>query len=145
MQLSVTPMDCSTPDFPVLHISQSLLNSYPLSWGYQPTISCSILFLPSVFPSIWVFSKELALCIRWPKNLSFSISPFSECAELISLGIDWFEFLKDWLIWFPCCPRNSQVSSPVSQLESINSSVLNLHYDPNLISIYDSWKNPNFD
>ena len=52
------PMDRSTPDFPVLHISQSLLNSYPLSWGYHPTISCSVTPFSSYpfFPSIWVFS-----------------------------------------------------------------------------------------
>ena len=48
--------------------------------------------LPSVFPSIRVFSNELALHIRWPKywSLSFSISPFNEHSGLISFRIDWF-------------------------------------------------------
>ena len=49
--------------------------------------------LPSVFPSIRVFSKELALCIRWPKYWSFSISPSNEYSGLISFRIDWFDLL----------------------------------------------------
>ena len=52
-----------------------------------------LLLLPSIFPSIRVFSNELALCIRWPKywNFSFSISPSNECLGLISYRIDWFD------------------------------------------------------
>ena len=57
------------------------------------------LFLPSVFPSIMVFSSESALRIRWPNHWGLSISPFHEYSGLISL---------DWLVWFPCCPRDSQ-------------------------------------
>ena len=51
--------------------------------------------LPSIFPSIRVFSKELALCTRWPKywNFSFGISPFSEPSGLISFRIDWLDLL----------------------------------------------------
>ena len=54
-----------------------------------------LLLLPSVFPSIMVFSNESALCIRWPKYLSFSfnISPSSEYSGLISFRIDWFDLL----------------------------------------------------
>ena len=53
------------------------------------------LLLPSIFPSIRVFSNKLALCIRWPKywSLSFSISPSNECSGLISFRSDWFDFL----------------------------------------------------
>ena len=47
-------------------------------------LCCPLLLLPSVFPNIRVFSKELGLCIRWPKYWSFSISPSSECSELIA-------------------------------------------------------------
>ena len=56
---------------------------------------CSLLLLPSIFPSIRVFSSESALCIRWPKywNLSFSISPSNEYSGLISFRIDWFDLL----------------------------------------------------
>ena len=59
-------------------------------------IFCRPLFLlPSVFPSIRVFSSESALCIRWPKywSFSFSISPSNEYSGLISFRIDWFDLL----------------------------------------------------
>ena len=54
-----------------------------------------LLLLPSVFPSIRVFSKESALHIRWPKywSFSFSISPFNEYSGLISFRIDWLNLL----------------------------------------------------
>ena len=54
-----------------------------------------LLLLPSIFPSIRVFSNKLALCIRWPNywSFSFSISPSNECSQLISFRIDWFDFL----------------------------------------------------
>ena len=54
-----------------------------------------LLLLPLVFPSIRVFSNELAVCIRWPKywSFSFSISPSKEYSGLISFGIDWFDLL----------------------------------------------------
>ena len=49
--------------------------------------------LPSIFPSIKVFSNESALCIRWPEDWSFSISPSNEYSRLISFKIDWFDLL----------------------------------------------------
>ena len=54
-----------------------------------------LLLLPSIFPSIRVFSNELALCIRWPKywSFSFSISPSNEYSGLISFRMDWFDLL----------------------------------------------------
>ena len=56
--------------------------------------SCPLL-LPSIFPSIRVFSSESVLCIRWPKywSFSFSISPFSEYSGLISFRMDWLDLL----------------------------------------------------
>ena len=56
-------------------------------------LRCSLLLLPSIFPSIRVFSNELALHIRWPKFWSFSISPSNEYSKLISFGIDCFDLL----------------------------------------------------
>ena len=58
-------------------------------------ILCRLLLLPSIFPSIRVFSNESGLCIRWPKywSFSFSISPSNEYSGLISLRIDWFDLL----------------------------------------------------
>ena len=55
-----------------------------------------LLLLPSIFPSIKVFSNESALHIRWPKywSFSFSISPSDEYSELISFRTDWFDFLQ---------------------------------------------------
>ena len=58
-------------------------------------LCCPLLFLPSIFPNIRVFSNESALRIMWPKywSFSFSISPSSEYSGLISFRIDWFDFL----------------------------------------------------
>ena len=59
------------------------------------TLCHPFLFLPSIFPSIWVFPNESVLCIRWPKywSFSFSISPSNEYSGLISFRIDWFDLL----------------------------------------------------
>ena len=58
-------------------------------------ILCRLLLLPSIFPSIRVFSNESVLCIRWPEywSFSFSISPSNEYLGLISLRIDWLDLL----------------------------------------------------
>ena len=55
------------------------------------------LLLPSIFPSIRVFSNESVLCIRWPKYWSFSISLSNEYSGLISFRIDWFDLLAGTL------------------------------------------------
>ena len=56
---------------------------------------CHLLFLPSIFPSIRIFSNESVLCIRWPKywSFSFSIGPFNEYSGLISFRIGWYDIL----------------------------------------------------
>ena len=54
-------------------------------------LCCSLLLLPSIFPSITVLSSESALCIRWPKYWSFSFSPSNEYLGLISFWIEWFD------------------------------------------------------
>ena len=76
-------------------VSQSLLKlmSIELVMPSNHLILCHPLLLPSIFPSIRVFSSELALHISWPKYWSFSISPFSEYSELTSFRIDWFDLL----------------------------------------------------
>ena len=74
-------MDCSMPGFPVLSISWTLLKFMSIKsvmLSNQLILCHHLLLLPSVFPSIRVFSSELALHIRWPKYWSFSISPSSE-------------------------------------------------------------------
>ena len=56
-------------------------------------LCCPLLLLPLIFPSIRVFVNELALCIRWPKYWSFSISPSNEYSGLISFRMDWLDLL----------------------------------------------------
>ena len=54
---------------------------------------CTLLLLPSIFPSIRVYSNESVLCIRWPKYCSFSISPSNEYSGMISFRMDWLDLL----------------------------------------------------
>ena len=90
------PMDCSTPGFPVLHQLPTLLKLMSIK-SVMPSnhlILCHpLLLLPSIFPSITVFSNESALPIRWAKywSFSFSLRPFDECSRLISFKIDWLD------------------------------------------------------
>ena len=56
-------------------------------------LCCHLLFLPLIFPSIRVFSNELAILIRWSKYWSFSINPFDEYSRLISFKFDWFDVI----------------------------------------------------
>ena len=91
--------------------------------------------LPTIFPSIRVFSNESALHIRWPKYWSFSISPSNEYSGLFFFRIDWFDLLTF---------QGTLKSSPTPQLESINSSALSHLYCPALRSLYDYWKNHGF-
>ena len=112
-------------------------NSCRLSQWCHPAISscCPLLLLPSIFPSIRVFSDELALRIRWTKywSFSFNLRPSNEHSGLISFRMDWLDLLA--------VPRDSQESSPTSQLKSINSSAISFLYSPALTSIHDHWKN----
>ena len=57
-------------------------------------LCCPLLLLPSIFPSIRVFSKELVLHVRWPKYWSFSIRPSNDYSGLISFRVDWFDLLE---------------------------------------------------
>ena len=122
-------------------ISQSLLKLMSIeSWCHQPSQPLSpLLILPSVFPSIRVFSNELAFCIRWPKywSFSFSISPSSAYSGLNSLRLQWFDLLL--VQW------DSQESSLASQFESNSSLALSLLCRPTFTSLHDCWKNRNFD
>ena len=95
--LSVTPWTVAHQTSLTFTVSQSLLKfrSTESMMPSNPLTLCHSLFLPSILPSIRVFSNELALCIRWPKywSFSFSISPSSEYSALITFRIDWFELL----------------------------------------------------
>ena len=94
------PVDCSTPDFPVHHqlleLAQGVVISIESVMPSNHPIPCRpLLLLPSVFPSIRVFSNESALRIKWPKywSFSFKISPSNEHPGLISFWMDWLDLL----------------------------------------------------
>ena len=91
-------MDCSMPGFPSITNSRSLLKLMSIKsvMPFNHLILCRPLhLLPSIFPSIRVFSSELVLHIRWPKfwSFSFSISPSNEYSRLISFRMDWLDLL----------------------------------------------------
>ena len=90
------PTLCSTPGSLSFTISQSLLKLMSIELVMPSNhliLCCPLLFLPSIFPSIRVFSNDLALDIRWPKYWSFSINPSNEYSGLISFRMDWFGLL----------------------------------------------------
>ena len=96
--------DSATPWTAACQTSLSITNSWNLLKlmsikSVMPSnhlILCRpLLLLPSIFPSIRVFSNESALCIRWPRywSFSFSISPFKEYSGLISFRMEWLDLL----------------------------------------------------
>ena len=117
-------------------------NSYSLSpWCYLTISSCHpLLLLPSIFPSIRIFSNESALHIRWPKywSFSFNISPYNEYSGLISFRMDWLDLLA-------VQGTDSYECSPTPQFKSKDYLVLSFLYSPTLTSIHDHWKNHSFD
>ena len=88
-------IDCSLPGFPVHHQLLELAQVHVHRVGDAIQPSHPLIFLPSVFPSIRVFSNESFLHIRWPKywSFSFNISLSNEYSGLISFTIDWFDLL----------------------------------------------------
>ena len=93
-----TPWTAAHQDSLSFIITWSLLKlmSTELVMPFNHLILCyTLLLLPSVFPSIWIFSNKSTLCIRWPKywGFSFSISPSNEYSGLISFRIDWLDLL----------------------------------------------------
>ena len=97
-----------------------------------------LLLLPSIFPSIRVFSNESALCMRWPKywSFGFNISPSDEHSGPISFRMDWLDLLALQGI--------SRVFSNMTA-QNIDSLALSFLYGPILTSIHDYWKNHSFD
>ena len=90
------PKNCSTSGLHVLrgHPEFTQTHVHWLSDAIQPSYHlCPLLLLPSIIPSISVFSNDLPFCISWPNYWSFSISPSSEYLELIFFKIDLFDHL----------------------------------------------------
>ena len=136
-------MDCSTPGFPVLHYPRVCSNSYEFGLMCQTPLLCQmmpsnhlilchpLLLLPSIFPSIRVFSNESALLKRWPKywSFSFSISPSKDIQGWFSLGLTGLVSLQS--------KRLSAKVFSEPQFKSISSSVLSLLYGSTLTSVHD--------
>ena len=140
-QLFVTPWTAACQAPLSSTVSRSLLKFVSVE-SVMPSnhliLCCPRLLLPSIIPSIRVFSNESALYIRWPKywSFSFSISPSNEYSGLISFKIDCFDLLA---------VQGTQESSPTPQFKSINSLVLSFLHSPSLTSIHDHWKNHSLD
>ena len=94
-----------------------------------------LLFVPSIFPSIRVFSNESVLRLRWPKywSFSFNISPSNEHPRLISFRMDWLDLLAV-----------QGTLKSLLQHHSSKASALSFLYSPTLTSINNCWKNQSF-
>ena len=144
IQLFATPWTAACQASLSFTISRSLLTLMSIV-SLMPSnhlILCCPLLLPSVFPSLRVFSNDLAFHVRWSKywSFSFSISPSNEYSGLI--------FFLGWtglISLQSCSPKDSQESSPAPQFENNNSLALSLLYGPTLTSVHDYWKNHSFD
>ena len=131
-------MNWSTSGFSVLHLFWRMLKFMFIELVILSN-HLILLLLPSIFPSIRVFSNESALPIRWPRYWSFcfSICPSNEYSRLISFRIDWFDLLA--------------VQGTLKSLHkhhNCKASVLQCSaflHGPTLTSVHDYWKNNNFD
>ena len=129
------PIDCSTSGFPVLHSVLVCLNSSPLGQCCCPTISSSVTSFSQSFPASGSFPMS--------QLLASGGQSVGASASVLPVNIQgWFPL--GWLVWSPCCPRESQQSSPATQFESFNSSGLSLLYGTTLTSVHDYWKNHSF-
>ena len=148
VQLFVTPWTAARQAYLSITNSQSLLKlmSIKLVMWSNHLILCHLLlchslpFLPSIFPSIRVFSSEKALHIRCSKywSFSFSITPSNEYSGLISFRIDWFNLLAVQRTLKSLLQHHTQ-------FKSISSATFSLLYDLTLTSIHDYWKNHSSD
>ena len=137
----------ATPWTTARQASQSITNSRsppkPMSivsvMPFNHLILCRpLLLLPSIFPSIRVFSKESALCIRWPKywSFGFNISPSNEHPGLISFRIDWLDLLAVQGI------LKSLLQHHISKASVLRCSAF---FRVQLTSTHDHWKNHRLD
>ena len=116
-------------------------NSCPWSWLCHPTITSS------VTPSPPAFNLSQYQGLFWWVSSLYQVAKVLEL-ELQHQSFQWIfrvDFLWDWLLWSPCCPRDSQDSSPAPQFKSISSLVLSDLYSLTRTSVHDYWKNHSFD
>ena len=136
------PRDCSTPGFPVHHHLLELIQTHvhQVSDAIQ-----SFHPLPSPSPPAFNLSQHQGL-LKWVSSLN-QVANVLEF-QLQHQAFQWIfrtDFFQDGLVGSPCCPRDSQESSPTPQFKSINSSALNFLSGPTLTSIHDYRKNHSFD
>ena len=135
-------MDCSMPRFPVHHQLPELAQTHVHQVGdaYNHRILCHLLLLlPSIFPSIRVFSSESVLHIRWPDiGASASASVLlMKYSGLISFRMYWLDLLAVQGTFKSLLQNHSSKASIFSAVSFL--------YGPTLTSIHDYWKNRNFD
>ena len=141
VRLFVTPWTTAHQASLAITNSQSLLKLMSIE-SMMPSnhlILCHpLLFPPSIFPSIGIFSNEPILRIRWPKywSFSFSMSPSNEYSRLISFRMDWLDLLAVQGTLGSLLQHHSKAS---------NSSALSFPYSPTFTSIHNFWKNCSFD
>ena len=141
VQLFVTPWTAALQAFLSITNIRSLLKLTSVKWVMpsKHRILCHpLLLLPSIFPSLRVFSSESVLHIRWPNywSFSFSITPSNEYSGLIYFRMDWFDLFA--------------VQGTLKSLlhHGLKASALQcsaIFYGPTLTSIHDYWKNHSFD
>ena len=130
------PMYCSTPCSPVHHQFPELAETHlhRVGGAIQPShLLSSILLLPSISPSIRIFSNESVLPIRWPKywSFNFSINPSNEYSGLLSFRMDWLDLLA--------------VQETLNSLLQHHSSKASIHFSLILTSIDGYQKNHSID
>ena len=145
VQLFATPWTAACQASLTIINSQSLLKLLSIEsvMPYNHLIlCCPLLLLPSIFPSIRIFSSESLVCIRWWNYWSFSFIR-TEYSSVLPMNIqDWFPLgLTGWI---SLQPRDSQESS-TPQFKSINYLALSFLHSPTLTSIHDYWKNHSLD
>ena len=132
VRLFATPWTAARQTSLSIIISQSLfkfISIEPMMPSNHLILCCPLLLLPSLFPSIKVFSNESSLHVRWPKYWIFSLSlgPSNEYSGLISIKIDWFDFVA---------VQGTLKSSPAPQFKGFNFLVLSNFYCPALTSVH---------
>ena len=116
-------------------------NSCLLSWWCHPTISSSVIPFSSCLQSFLALGSFSMGHFFTSGGQSIGVSA---SASVLPMNIqDWFPL--GWTGWSPCCPRDSEESSPTPQFRSISSLALSFIYGPTLTSIHEYWKNQSFD
>ena len=135
VQLFVTPWTSAHQASLSITNSRSLLKFMSLELVMPSNhliLCCPLLLLPSIFPSIRVFSNESALCIRWPKywSFSFSISPSNEYSGLISFRMDWLYLLAVQGTLKSLLQHHSSKASILGCFWSLSSGVFQINAVP---------------